>query len=127
CGYSRRSGPKEEDQMKVCKLAGKACSIIALVASMCLMPTTAMAWPTKPINIIVPFTAGGSTDTVARIMADHLSKRLGQPVVVENRAGAGGTVGTNAGAKAAPDGHTIILATSSTMGVSPNLYKNLQY
>jgi len=85
------------------------------------------AWPSKPLRIIVPFTAGGSTDTVARIMADKLSPRLGQPVVVENRAGAGGTLGTTAGAKADPDGYTMVLATSSTMGVAPNLYKSLQY
>lgn len=102
--------------------------LTAATLSLVLMAASqSHAWPTKPITIIVPFTPGGSTDTVTRIMADNLSKRLGQPVVVENRAGAGGTVGTTAGARAAPDGHTIVVATSSTMGVSPNLYKNLQY
>ncbi len=112
------------------KLGKHLLRIAISAAAACMSLATAspaLAWPNKPISIIVPFTAGGSTDTVARIMADHLSKRLGQPVVVENKAGAGGTLGTTAGAKAAPDGYTIVVATSSTMGVSPNLYKNLQY
>lgn len=107
---------------QIIRIASLTAAGLALVAT-----GPAYAWPDKPISIIVPFTAGGSTDTVTRIMADHLSKRLGQPVVVENKAGAGGTLGTTAGAKAAPDGHTIVVATSSTMGVSPNLYRNLQY
>jgi tripartite-type tricarboxylate transporter receptor subunit TctC len=105
-----------------------SCMTAFLVGAFSL-PTVAQSaeWPNQPIRIIVPFTAGGSTDTVARIMANELSPRLGQPVIVENRAGAGGTIGTAAGAKAPPDGNTLILATSSTMGVSPNLYKDLQY
>lgn len=112
------------------KLSRQYFRIASWAAAACLSlgpAGQALAWPDKPITVIVPFTAGGSTDTVARIMADNLSKRLGQPVVVENKAGAGGTLGTTLGAKAAPDGNTIVVATSSTMGVSPNLYKNLQY
>lgn len=105
---------------RIASMAVGACLALAIAGQ-------AFAWPDKPMTIIVPFTAGGSTDTVTRIMANHLSKRLGQPVVVENKAGAGGTLGTTAGAKAAPDGYTLVVATSSTMGVSPNLYKNLQY
>lgn len=105
-----------------------ACMTALLVAAFSL-PATAQSsnWPNHSIRIIVPFTAGGSTDTVARMLANELGPRLGQPVIVENRAGAGGTIGTAAGAKAAPDGNTLIVATSSTMGVAPNLYKDLPY
>ena len=67
-----------------------------------------VAYPTKPITLIVPFPPGGSTDIVGRVVADGLSKELGQPVVIENRGGAGGAVGTAVAAKAAPDGHTLV-------------------
>jgi len=101
------------------------CLAAALIAAGPVHAQT--AWPSKPLRIIVPFTAGGSTDTVARILADKLSPRLGQPVVVENRAGAGGTLGTALAAKSDADGYTMVIATSSTMGVAPNIYKSLQY
>jgi tripartite-type tricarboxylate transporter receptor subunit TctC len=88
--------------------------------------TTAQAqssWPTKTVTIVVPFAAGGNTDVMARIFADHLSKRLGQTFVVENRAGAGGVTGLNAAAKAAPDGYTIAVATSGGIAINPALTK----
>jgi len=87
----------------------------------------AQAWPTKPVRLIVPFPPGGSTDIVARIVAQKLSERLGQQVVVENRGGAGGTVGTDAAAKAAKDGYTITVASTSTHVVAPSVYKKLGY
>jgi len=113
--------------MKIGKYFLQALLMISAILFMLLGMRQALAWPNKPITIIVPFTAGGSTDTVTRIVAENLSKRLGQPVIVDNRPGAGGTIGTAMGARAAPDGNTIVVATSSTMGVSPNLYKNLSY
>lgn len=113
--------------MKIGKYFIQALLMISAILFMLLGMRQALAWPNKPITIIVPFTAGGSTDTVTRIVAENLSKRLGQPVIVDNRPGAGGTIGTAMGARAAPDGNTIVVATSSTMGVSPNLYKNLSY
>ena len=82
-----------------------------------------IAYPTKPITLVVPFPPGGSTDIVGRVVADGLSKELGQPVVIENRGGAGGTVGTAAVAKAAPDGHTLSIGTTSTHAVGPATLK----
>ena len=85
------------------------------------------AWPAKPIRLIVGFAAGGSTDVTARIIAQALPDRLGQPVVVENRGGAGGNIGADAVAKADPDGYTLLMATSSTFAANPNLYKTLPF
>lgn len=87
----------------------------------------AQAWPAKPIRIVVPFPAGGSTDIVGRLLADKLSQSLGQPVVVDNRAGAGGTSGSDVAAKSAPDGYTFLLGTSSTHAIAPALYPKLTY
>ncbi len=87
----------------------------------------AQAWPAKPIRIVVPFPAGGSTDIVGRLLADKLSQTLGQPVVVDNRAGAGGTSGSDVAAKSAPDGYTFLLGTSSTHAIAPALYPKLTY
>ena len=85
------------------------------------------AWPTKPIRIIVGFAAGGSTDVTARIIGQALSERLGQPVLIENRPGAGGNIGADAAAKADPDGYTLLMATSSTFAANPALYKSLPF
>src|SRR5437867_388184 len=75
-------------------------------------------WPARPVTIIVPFAAGGNTDVMARIFSDHLSKRLGQQFVVENRVGAGGVTGLNAASKAAPDGYTVAIGTSGGLAQS---------
>jgi tripartite-type tricarboxylate transporter receptor subunit TctC len=92
--------------------------IVAAVGVMIGIGST-IAYPTKPITLIVPFPPGGSTDIVGRLVANGLSKELGQPVVIENRGGAGGAVGTAVAAKAAPDGHTLALGTTSTHAVAP--------
>ncbi len=103
----------------------------AVVMAASLMLATgaavAQAWPAKPIRIVVPFPAGGSTDIVGRLLADKLSQSLGQPVVVDNRAGAGGTSGSDVAAKSAPDGYTFLLGTSSTHAIAPALYPKLTY
>jgi tripartite-type tricarboxylate transporter receptor subunit TctC len=85
------------------------------------------AWPTKPIRILVGYAPGGSTDVTARIIAQALSERLGQPVIIENRPGAAGNIAAEAAAKADPDGYTITMSTSSTFATNPSLYKSLPF
>lgn len=101
----------------------------ALIAGLLSLPllAAAQAWPSKPIRLVVPFPAGGATDLLARSIAQRLGQGLGQTVVVENKAGAGGTLGSGEVAKAAPDGHTLLIATSSTHAIAPHLNPNLAY
>jgi tripartite-type tricarboxylate transporter receptor subunit TctC len=87
----------------------------------------AQAYPNKPIRLMVPFPPGGSTDIVARIVAQKLGAQLGQSLVIENRGGAGGTIGTAVVAKAAPDGYSLVVGTTSTHVVAPSVYQKLDY
>jgi tripartite-type tricarboxylate transporter receptor subunit TctC len=98
-----------------------------LAAALAALGAQAQQWPSKAIKLVVPFTAGGSTDTVARIVAEKLTPRLGQPVVVENKAGAGGSIGSDLVAKSPPDGYTYLVGTSSTMAIAPHVYRKLPY
>lgn len=98
-----------------------------LLAGLCLAPAISAVRADAPVRLIVPFPAGGATDVVGRILAEHLTKELGTPVVVENRAGAGGSLGMAELVKAAPDGQTLAVATISTHAVNPVAYKNLPY
>ncbi|BCN40493.1 ABC transporter substrate-binding protein [Alicycliphilus denitrificans] len=104
----------------------KALAVATLAATAALaLPQGAQAadaYPGKPIKLIVPFAAGGSTDIVARVLAEGMRTTLGQPIVVDNKAGAGGLIGTEAVAQAAPDGYTVGMATVSTMTINPLLY-----
>jgi tripartite-type tricarboxylate transporter receptor subunit TctC len=84
------------------------------------------AWPAKPIRFILPFPPGGGTDILGRIVSERLSAGLGQPVVIENRGGAGGNLGAEAAARSAPDGYTIVLVAPS-LAISPSLYAKLAY
>ena len=104
----------------------------AIVAGLGLIlsPTESMAqseYPNKTVRLIVGFAPGGSTDIVGRIVAQRLGERLGQSVIVENRAGAGGTIGADATAKAAPDGYTLTLGTTSTHAIAAGAYSKLPY
>src|SRR5215831_748101 len=85
------------------------------------------AWPQRNITIVVPFLAGGSADLVARIFAQHFQAKYGVSVVIENKGGAGGSIGTGIVAKAAPDGYTLVLGTVSTHTINPALYSKLAY
>jgi tripartite-type tricarboxylate transporter receptor subunit TctC len=104
-----------------------------VVASLCVAAllqagaASAQAWPAKPIRLMVPFPPGGSTDIVARIVAQKLGERLGQSIVIENRGGAGGTIGTALIAKSAPDGYNLAIASTSTHVVAPGVYAKLEY
>ena len=90
-------------------------------------PAGAQSYPAKPIRLLVPFPAGGATDILSRALSQELAKKLGQSIVVENRPGAGGTIGADAAAKAAPDGYTLLLTTSSTHSIGPSLNPKLPY
>jgi len=100
---------------------------ILLFATMVLINIThAQSWPTKPVKIIVPFPAGGALDTVARNVGQKLSEIWKQPVLIDNKPGAGGNIGADAVAKAIPDGHTLFISPQS-LAISPSLYKKLPY
>jgi len=106
---------------------------VALVASLCGMAYSASdaaaadAYPSRPVTLIVTFPPGGGNDAMARLIAAKLSTAFGQQFVVENRAGAGGGLGTRAAAKAAPDGYTLLLGFSGTLAINPSLYENVGY
>jgi tripartite-type tricarboxylate transporter receptor subunit TctC len=102
---------------------------IAVVLSLFLWMTQVVAqtYPDKPVRLIVPFSAGSAVDTLARIPAQKLSELWGQPVVVDNRVGANGTIGTEAAARAPADGHTLVLANDAGLATSPALYPKLPY
>ena len=87
----------------------------------------AQAYPSKPVKIIVPFTAGSATDILARVVGEHLTRAMGQPFVIENKPGAGGIVGTEQAKSAPPDGYTLIAAGSGPFGINPGVYKSLPY
>src|SRR5215472_1096638 len=101
-------------------------SLAAAVALMATITASAQTYPTRPIRFIVPFTAGTGPDILARILGEAMSKKLGQPIVVENKPGASGNIGTDLVAKAAPDGYTI-LVTVTTFAMAPALYKPLPF
>ncbi len=108
----------------------KSCLTNLLAIGLAAAPLAALAqgapWPSRPIRVIVPFAAASGTDTVARNMAERLSRQLGQPMVIENRPGAGGTIGSAVLAHAEPDGHTIMVHSNSHT-VTPATYRNLSY
>jgi tripartite-type tricarboxylate transporter receptor subunit TctC len=99
----------------------------AMLAVICVGTTAAFAQTNKPIRIIVPFTPGGSADILARALAPKLTQSLGQTVVIENKPGAGGTLGATEAARAEPDGNTIFMAHVGTLAVSPAVYPKLNY
>jgi tripartite-type tricarboxylate transporter receptor subunit TctC len=98
-------------------------TVLALAASLAV----AQDFPSKPVRIVVPYPAGGTTDIMARLLSQKMGEGLGQPVIVDNRAGAGGGVGTTLVAKSPPDGYTIAFGNLGPNAINPSIYKNLQY
>jgi len=102
-------------------------ALLAAPLALLAAPALAQPWPSRPIRLVVPFAPGGTTDVMARLLAERLGPRLGQPVVVENRAGAGATIGAAAVAQAPPDGQVLLMSNSTSHGVSPALYPQIPY
>jgi len=107
--------------MRLPRLAARLSALFLALAA-----PWAAAWPTKPVTFIVPYPPGGGTDVIARIYQEPLSKQLGQPIVIENRGGAGGSVGTAIAARATPDGHTLLF-TLSSHSINPIIYPKLPF
>ncbi|MDO8450986.1 MAG: tripartite tricarboxylate transporter substrate binding protein [Rhodoferax sp.] len=101
--------------------------VASSLSALAVSATAADVYPSKPIRLIVPFAPGGPTDMMGRTAGKILSDKLGQPVVVENKAGSGGNIGTDAALKAAPDGYTLALSAISSLAIAPNLYATLPY
>lgn len=102
---------------------------LAVLSALAVTPAISMAqaYPTRTIRFVVPFAPGGNTDVVARLVANGLSQQMGQPIVVENRAGAGGGIGTDLVAKAAPDGYTVLIGHIGALTINPAIYEKLPY
>src|SRR5688500_13459090 len=103
---------------------GVACALVTMLSP---FSAAAQEYPQKPVRLIIPWAAGGSTDSIGRILAQRLSEATGQQWIVDNRSGATGTIGHAVAAKSPPDGYTLLLATNSTFAIAPHLYKTLQY
>src|SRR6188768_1741254 len=97
--------------------------ILVVAAVSCACGVLAQGYPNKPIKVVVPWPAGQATDTVARVVTDKMAGPLGQPMVIENKGGAGGTIGTEFAAKSAPDGYTILAGSSGPISISPRVQK----
>jgi tripartite-type tricarboxylate transporter receptor subunit TctC len=104
-------------------LCAATCAVLGLATG----PLAAQDFPSKPIRFIVPYAPGGTTDLVARTVGAHMAQTLGQPVVIDNRAGAGGNIGMDAVAKAAPDGYTVGMGAISTNALNPHIYKKMPF
>ena len=105
----------------------KIAQVLLVLVSVFSLSVGAQGFPSKPVRLVVPFPAGGGSDVIGRIVAQKLGDRFGQQVVVDNRAGAGGSIGTEAVVKSAPDGYTVVLASTSEIAINPSLYSKLNY
>jgi tripartite-type tricarboxylate transporter receptor subunit TctC len=102
-------------------------AVLTVAASAASAPAYAQTYPNRPITLVISFAPGGSTSIVGRVVADKMAQLLGQGIVVDNRPGAGGTVGTKFVAKSEPDGYTILLGYTGTLAIGPSLYKEVGY
>jgi tripartite-type tricarboxylate transporter receptor subunit TctC len=117
-----RQAPLAKRLLNACRVLGMAAATLALTPAASAQPATAAWTPVKPIRMVVPYPPGGGSDTVARIVVQGLGNRLGQPVVIENRGGANGAVGTEVVYHAPPDGHTLLMSSADTYSMYPPLY-----
>lgn len=108
-------------------LLGVAAGTVLMLNALFMQTAVAQSFPSKPIRIVVPYAPGGFTDIVARLVAKQMTERLGQPVTVENKAGAQTIIGAEYVAKAAPDGYTLLMAVTTTLSTNPHLFKKLPY
>src|SRR5947209_2252295 len=111
--------------MRRSRLLHVAAAAVGLFAAP--VTASAQAYPTRPIQVIVPFAGGSASDVVMRILLDRMAKSIGQPFIVDNRPGAGGNIGTNAGTKAPPDGYTLVMGSTGPMAANRTLYHDLGY
>lgn len=105
----------------------KKLGVLAALSLACGLAFAQSVWPTKPVTIVVPFAPGGGSDTGARLVAEQLTRKWGQPVVVENRSGAAGQIGADLVAKSKPDGHTLLMGNIGTQAINPALYAKMPY
>jgi tripartite-type tricarboxylate transporter receptor subunit TctC len=122
-GLLRRFAPRNDDKRRGWRLW--LCAAAAMIAPASL--AHAQNFPTRTITLVIPFAPGGSNTVVGRAIADKIGELLGEKIVIDNRPGAGGTVGTRAVAKSEPDGYTLLLSFTGTMAIAPSLYKNVGY
>lgn len=113
--------------MSSSRLVMAACAVWGLLLAGRSQPATAQDYPSKSIRLVVPAAPGGISDLLARLLSDHLNRAFGQPVVVENRGGAGGNVGADLVAKAAPDGYSLCLVQIGNLAINPHLYKDMPF
>lgn len=109
------------------KRAGLSATLLALVSLLCAPGASAADWPERPITLIVPFAPGGTTDLLARLVADGLGKRLGQNVIVQNKPGAGANIGAAEVARAKPDGYTLLMGTPGPLAINPHIYPQMGF
>jgi len=111
----------------ICRNLSRRCFVATALAACAAAPAVAQTYPAKPIRLVVPFAAGGGSDALARVIGEKMAASLGQPVLIDNKPGAAGLIGTDMVAKAAPDGYTILLSLSNALLTAPFLYEKMGY
>ena len=119
--------PTSAPRRRFFSILGQSLCLAGLSAFAALPAQAQSGWPNKPVRIIVPFAAGGTTDILARAIAPELTKAFGQPFVIDNRGGAGGNLGTDMVAKSPADGYTLVMGTVGTHGINKSLYDKMPY
>jgi tripartite-type tricarboxylate transporter receptor subunit TctC len=126
-GESLRRETRSVRTSMILRSYAKCLTCLAMLVALLIAKALAAEYPTRPITLIVPYAAGGGNDVMARIVADKMGLALGQPIVIENRGGAGGSIATRQVAKSEPDGYTLGLGGTGTLAIDPTLYSNVGY